>query len=74
MDIKEIKKKIEEYVEVILFLHDLSVFRNDGNRQTADRIIAKCMESLEAHEGLSDILKTDTQIEYFVRQTILYMV
>lgn len=71
---EEIKKKIESYVSNILFLHDMSVGRNENNKKTMERIVAKCMSDLERHEGLLEILKNDRQIEYFVRQTILYMV
>jgi len=69
-----IKEKIENYVEQLLFLHDMSVGRNENNMKTKDRIVARCMSDLEKHKGLAEILQNDKQIEYFVRQTILYMV
>ena len=68
------KKKIENYVENILFLHDMSIHRNEDNKKTMDRIVERCMKDLERHEGLLELLQNDRQIEYFVRQTILYMV
>ena len=70
----ELKKKIERYVEQLLFLHDMSVGRNENNMKTKDKIVARCMSDLKKHNGLTEILQNDRQIEYFVRQTILYMV
>ena len=74
MNMEELKKKIERYVEQLLFLHDMSVGRNENNMKTKDKIVARCMSDLEKHNGLTEILQNDRQIEYFVRQTILYMV
>lgn len=71
---EEIRKKIEAYVEEVLHLHDMSIYRNTNNKKTMDRIVAKCMDDLQKHEGLPEMLKNDAQIHYFVRQTILYMV
>ena len=70
----ELKKKIERYVEQLLFLHDMSVGRNENNMKTKDKIVARCMSDLEKYNGLAEILQNDRQIEYFVRQTILYMI
>lgn len=70
----KLKKKIEDYVEYILFQHDMSVGRNENNMNTRNKIIARCMSDLERHKGLAEVLQNDKQIEYFVRQTILYMV
>ena len=71
---EELKKKIESYVENLLFQHDMSVRRNENNQKTMDKIVARCMSDLKKHKGLAEILQNDRQIEYFVRQTILYMV
>lgn len=70
----EVKKKIEKYVSNMLYQHDMAAWRNENNQKRMDRIVAKCMEDLESHEGLLELLQNDSQIEYFVRQTILYMV
>lgn len=70
----ELRKKIENYVSNLLFLHDMSVGRNENNQKTMDKIVERCMSDLERHKGLVEILQNDRQIEYFVRQTILYMV
>lgn len=70
----EIKKKIESYVENLLFQHDMSVGRNENNQKTMDKIVTRCMSDLGKHKGLAEILQNDRQIEYFVKQTILYMV
>lgn len=71
---EEIKKKIEDYVSNLLFQHDMAVWRNENNQKTMDKIIEKCMEDLKRHNSLLEILDNDKQIEYFVCQTILYMV
>lgn len=71
---EEMKKKIEEYVGIILHMHDMSPWRNEGNQKRMDKIIEKCMSDLEASDRLVELLQNDKQIEYFVRQTILYMV
>lgn len=70
----ELRKKIENYVSNLLFLHDMSVGRNKNNQKTMDKIVERCMADLERHKRLAEILQNDRQIEYFVRQTILYMV
>lgn len=70
----KLRKKIENYVSNLLFLHDMSVGRNENNQKTMDKIVERCMADLERHKGLAEILQNDRQIEYFVRQTILYMV
>ena len=70
----EIKKKIEEYVSNLLYQHDMASWRNENNQKRMDRVVAKCMEDLESHNGLLELLQNENQIEYFVRQTILYMV
>lgn len=71
---EEMKKKIEEYVEIILHMHDMSPWRSEGNQKRMDKIVSKCMADLEASDRLVKLLQNDKQIEYFVRQTILYMV
>lgn len=71
---EDIEKKIEEYVCVILHMHDMSPWRNENFQKISDRIVSRCMKELERHNGLAELLKNDKQIEYFVRQTILYMV
>ena len=55
-------------------MHDMSPWRNEGNQKRMDKIIEKCMSDLEASDRLLELLQNDKQIEYFVRQTILYMV
>lgn len=70
----KIRKKIEEYVSNLLYQHDMATWRNDDNQKRMDRIVAKCMKGLESHDGLLELLQNDKQIEYFVKQTILYMV
>lgn len=71
---EDMKKKIEEYVGVILHMHDMSPWRNEGNQKRMDKIVSKCMSELEASDKLVKLLQNEKQIEYFVRQTILYMV
>ncbi len=71
---EKIKKKIEDYVSNLLFQHDMATWRNENNQETMDKIVEKCMKDLKRHDGLLKMLENDKQIEYFVRQTILYMV
>ena len=70
----EIKNKIEDYVSDLLYQHDMSIGRNENNKKIMNRIVDKCMEDLSTHDGLIELLENDNKIEYFVRQTILYMV
>ena len=70
----KIKKKIENYVSILLFQHDMCIDRNENNKKTMERIVEKCMNDIHNHEGLLEALEHDRQIEYFVRQTILYMI
>lgn len=70
----KIRKKIEGYVSILLFQHDMSIGRNEENKKRMDKIVKKCMEDIEKYEGLREMLENDKQIEYFVRQTILYMI
>ena len=71
--IEAIEKKNKDYVEVILFQHDLNIYRNDTNKKIYEKIVRKCMSDLE-NEKLLKLFTNDAQIEYFVRQTMLYLV
>lgn len=71
--VETIEKKIRTYVENILFRHDLSIHRNDTNKKIYEKIVSKCMNDLE-NEELFKLFTNESQIEYFVRQTILYLV
>lgn len=73
MDVDTIKKEIEEYVETILFQHDLAVGRNAHNQEIKNKIVTKCFTDLERHR-LSEMIENKCQIHYFVRQSILYLV
>lgn len=70
----ELEKKIREYVSALLYQHDMAPWRTEDNQKRLEKIVAKCMRDIELHNGLSDLLKSNNQIEYFVRQTILYMI
>lgn len=70
----EIKNKIKNYVWDLLYQHDISPRRSENNKNIMNRIINKCIEDLERHTELLELLKNDWQIEYYVRQTILYMI
>ena len=54
---EEIKKKIEDYVSTLLFLHDMSVKRNETNKTIMKKIVARCMDDLERHDGLAAMKK-----------------
>ena len=71
--IEAIEKKIKDYVEVILFQHDLNIYRNDTNKKINEKIVRKFMSYLQ-NEKFLKLLTNDDQIEYFVRQTMLYLV
>lgn len=71
--IAEIEEKIRAYVERYLFLHDLAIWRNDTNKKIYEKIVRKCMSDLEDEELLG-LFTNESQIEYFVRQSILYLV
>lgn len=70
---EEIKKKIENYVWDLLYRHDMSPGRNEKNKERMNKIVERCIKDLQRHSGLLETLENDTQIEYFIRQTILYM-
>lgn len=71
--IERAEKEIKDYVEWILFQHDLSIFRNDTNKKIYDKIITKCVEELKNNAELLNIITNRLQVEYFVRQTMLYL-
>lgn len=71
--IEAMEEKIRAYAENILFQHDLSIYRNDTNKKIYEKIVNKCMSDLE-NEKLLKLFTNEPQIEYFVRQTILYLV
>lgn len=73
MDENEIKKNIEDYVWDLLYQHDMSPGKNERNKERMNKIVERCMKDLQRHNCLLEILENDTQIKYFVRQTILYM-
>ena len=51
--------KIEKYVSNMLYQHDMADWRNKNNQKRMDRIVAKCMEELESHDGLLELLQND---------------
>lgn len=73
MRIEAIEKKIRDYVEFILFQHDLDIHRNNTNKKIYEKIVRKCMSDLE-NEELLKLFTNESQIECFVRQTVLYLV
>ena len=72
--IERAEKEIKDYVEWILFQHDLSIFRNNTNKEIYSKIVTKCVEELKNSAELLDIFTNKRQLEYFVRQTMLYLI
>lgn len=70
----EVKQEIEEYVEIVLFQHDLNVNRNDTNMRIRNKILSTCLSDLEKHPGVWQSFEHKNAIDYFVRQTILGLV
>lgn len=67
------EKEIRAYTELILDLHDMNIHRNNTNRKICDKIIEKCMNDL-ANPKLLKLFTNRPQLEYFVRQTVLYLI
>lgn len=65
--------EVREYTELILHQHDLDIYRNSTNRKIYDRIVEKCMNDL-ANQKLLKLFTNRPQLEYFVRQTMLYLI
>lgn len=72
--VKKVAEKIKEYANDLLYRHDMSPNRTEENQKRLDKIVTRCIEDIEEHPNLVNLLKSENQIEYFVRQTILYMV
>ena len=67
------EKKIKEYVAFVLRQHDMSIYRNDTNRKIYEKIVSKCMIDLKNKELLK-LFTNESQMQYFVRQTMLYLI
>lgn len=65
--------EVRDYTELILHQHDLDIYRNSTNRKIYDRIVEKCMNDLE-NQKLLKLFTNRPQLEYFIRQTILYLI
>ena len=71
--LKTAETKVKNYTEFILQQHDLSIYRNDANRKIYDKVVEKCMTDL-ANPELLKLFTNTPQLEYFVRQTMLYLI
>lgn len=58
--LKTAETKVREYVEFILYQHDLSIYRNDTNRKIYDKVVEKCMTDLANPKLLKIIYKCTT--------------
>ena len=77
--LKTAETKVRDYTEFILHQHDLSIYRNDTNRKIYDKVVEKCMTDLANPELLKlfkwlTIMDANEILEYFVRQTMLYLI
>lgn len=71
LEIAEVQ--VRDYIEWLLRQHDLDIHRNDTNRKIYNRIVWKCMTDL-ANPELLKLFTNRQQLEYFVRQTLLYLI
>ncbi len=62
------------YVADLFRRYDLNILSSEKNRVAAKKVIAYCMEELEKTEGLLEELNDDSNIKFFVNQTILHMI
>lgn len=67
-----IEKEIEDYVYSLLLRYDMSPDRVKKNDEIKDKIVRRCKQKLEEYEDLSSMFDDNSQIHYFVKQTILY--
>lgn len=67
----EVKNIITDYVNHLLYQHDMSVSRNGRNQKIADKIINRCVDDIIP---ILNEFSLKRQIRYFVRQTMLYMI
>lgn len=70
--LEKMEQIIKDYVSVILHRHDMSPWRNSTNKKVCNKIIDKCMSDLQNKELLK-VFDDESQIKYFVRQTILLL-
>lgn len=71
--LNEAEKIIRSFTEIILYNHDLNINRNDTNKAIYNKIVNRCMKDLQ-NDNLLSLFENDKQLEYFVNQTILYLV
>lgn len=62
----------ERYAKQIMRNHDLDINRNNQNRQIFETIMKKCKDDLD--DTLLSYIENEAKLQYFVRQTILYLV
>ena len=67
----DIENVITDYVNTLLYQHDMSVSGSDRNQKIAEKIINRCVNDIIPK---LDEFTLDMQIRYFVRQTMLYMI
>ncbi len=70
----EVEMKIRDYVADLFRRHDLNILSSEKNRVAAKKVVTYCMEELEKTEGLLEELNDDSNIKFFVNQTILRMI
>lgn len=68
---EKITQEIKEYTVFLLHMHDLDANRNTENRHLYERIVEKCCNDLIP--DVVEQLENKQQIQYFVRQSILYL-
>ena len=68
---EKITQEIKEYTVLLLHMHDLDANRNTENRHLYERIVEKCCNDLIP--DVVEQLENKQQIQYFVRQSILYL-
>ena len=64
------RKRIEEIVWYLFRKYDV---KNCGYEEKIQNIVDYCMDDLQKHPDLKDALDTNARIEFFVLQSILYI-
>lgn len=68
---KEIKEEIEETISNLFGQYDMRI--KGESCQKMERLLKNCMEDIEKHPHLLNTLKTQKELDFFVIQTMIYM-
>lgn len=66
------REKVEAMISYIFGKYDMR--KGDNNKVRMQRLLEFCMEDIRVHPALVDALSSKEALEYFVIQSVIYMI